>query len=53
MKNTLRKGDGDALNVYIVGFSDISLLGYATWPWDYSSAPKNDGVVILFGSMSQ
>jgi len=51
MKNALRKEGGpNDLHVYTVGFESGSgqgLLGYATFPWSYTNAPSDDGVVIL------
>jgi len=46
MKKALRKGDSSTLNVYLVNLC-CGFLGYATFPWRYSSASLDDGVVIL------
>ncbi|KAF9452168.1 metalloprotease [Macrolepiota fuliginosa MF-IS2] len=54
MKSSLRVGDAGVLNVYTVGFtsgSGAGLLGYSTFPSDYSSFPTDDGVVILYSSL--
>ncbi|KAF8647805.1 hypothetical protein AX16_006537 [Volvariella volvacea WC 439] len=54
MKNALRVGGAGDLNVYTVGFrsgSGAGLLGYATFPWSYSSSNRDDGVVVLFSSL--
>jgi hypothetical protein len=60
MKGLYRKGTETDLNVYTVGFANEAasgLLGIATFPMDYNSAPQLDGVMLLHstlpGSQSQ
>jgi hypothetical protein len=50
MKNALRQGSGDDLNIYSCNPSS-GILGYATFPSSYSNNPKADGVVLLYSSV--
>jgi hypothetical protein len=45
LKRNFRKGDSTTLNVYVLPNLG-KFLGWATLPWDYSSRPEMDGVVL-------
>ena len=47
MKNALHVGDSGDLNIYTNNMGG-GLLGWATFPWDYTSAPSQDGIVVLY-----
>jgi len=50
MKKALHVGGPDELNLYFANLGD-GLLGWATFPWDYTKAPVMDGVVVLYTSV--
>jgi len=49
-KAALRVGGPETLNIYSANVGG-GLLGWATFPSDYTRAPSNDGVVLLFSSL--
>jgi hypothetical protein len=49
-KNALHRGSADDLNLYTANPGG-GLLGWATFPWNYSSSPTMDGVVVLYASL--
>ncbi|HVT45656.1 MAG TPA: zinc metalloprotease [Thermoanaerobaculia bacterium] len=49
MKEALRQGSADDLNFYTTGGGGY--LGWATFPWNYASSPKQDGIVCYWASL--
>jgi hypothetical protein len=49
-KAALKVGGANTLNIYSANPGG-GLLGWATFPWDYTRAPSQDGVVLLYSSL--
>ena len=50
MKQALRVGGADTLNVYTADLGHY-LLGWATFPWNFTAESWRDGIVILYASL--
>lgn len=50
MKDALHQGTAQDLNIYSCNPSG-GILGFATFPSSYKSAPSRDGVVVLYSSL--
>jgi hypothetical protein len=50
MKASLHQGSAEDLNIYTCNPSN-GILGYATFPSSYKSAPLRDGIVLLYSSL--
>ncbi|KAL0953453.1 hypothetical protein HGRIS_004686 [Hohenbuehelia grisea] len=52
MKSQLRQGGPETLNIYTVGFSrSPTLLGFATYPYNYQFDRIRDGAVLRFTAL--
>lgn len=51
MKNALREGTAEDLNIYVTNAGGGNLLGWATFPAWYGGDPVDDGVVVLNASL--
>jgi hypothetical protein len=53
MKKALRQGGPADLNIYTVQQfeSDPHVIGYGTFPWEYTKNPHLDGVVIQYSTL--
>lgn len=47
-RSQTRLGGANALNIWLV---DFNYLGIATFPWDYASNPKIDGIRVQYTSL--
>jgi len=47
-RSLTRQGGVNALNIWLV---DFKYLGIATFPWDYASNPKIDGIRVQYSSL--
>lgn len=47
-RSQTRQGGKNALNIWLV---DFNYLGIATFPWDYASNPKIDGIRVQYSSL--
>jgi len=51
LSRLLAQGGIDSSFSSFTAGSGMGLLGYSTFPFDYASNPKDDGVVFLFSSV--
>ena len=49
MKTSLRKGNAQTLNIYILALQQY--LGYAAFPWNYNQSPWQDGVMLHYSAL--
>ncbi|WP_370943625.1 zinc metalloprotease [Amycolatopsis sp. cg5] len=50
MKQGLHRGDAGALNLYTAK-PESRILGWATFPWEYTAKPRKDGVVLAYNTL--